>query len=272
MAYSNGEIPFSALKAVGVSPVLREMQYLTIYAANAYLALDAKFYAAFGFHLDITEGYRSLARQKQLYYAYQNDPKNNPLAAYPGTSNHGWGMAADFGSGAATSGSATSLWLRKYGGAYGYDDTGYRFSKVEPWHYDFVPGMVTASLEVTPINYEEEDSMSQVRYLYKEEGGVAYGIFGQEIPGGSRISTSVNTAEVWGAIWGTAPGAPWKKMTAAQWTRLIAEAKVVNEAWVAQQKAIASAAGSAAPLTAAQLTAAVKAALPKSFNTTTTMG
>jgi hypothetical protein len=37
----------------------------------------------------VTEGWRSLDEQWRLYRLYKADPKHNPLAAYPGTSNHG---------------------------------------------------------------------------------------------------------------------------------------------------------------------------------------
>lgn len=37
----------------------------------------------------ITEGWRSLDEQWRLYRLYKADPKHHPLAAYPGTSNHG---------------------------------------------------------------------------------------------------------------------------------------------------------------------------------------
>jgi len=117
-----------------------------------------------------------------------------------------------------------------------------------------VTTLTPAGGNTTPlIDSDESENTMTIRYLYTKDAGdskTAYGIFGEQVPGGSRISRSVSTAEVWGAIWGTEEGAPWKEMTKAQWPRLIAEARVINEDWVTQQRSIQSNAATPLDITA----------------------
>ena len=79
-----------------------------------------------GIQIGVTDSYRSydqqvdLARRKGLY-------KNGGLAATPGTSQHGWGLAVDVD----TSRQGTD-WLRANAARFG-------FSTIprEPWHWQF---------------------------------------------------------------------------------------------------------------------------------------
>lgn len=161
--YSNGLIPQSALVAVGKDSFGRT-QYLEAGAARAYFALDAKFFAQFHKHLVVNFGYRDLATQEEFYAAYEAHPATNPYAAYPGDSNHGWARAADFGSGVQYAGTPEALWMKEHGPEYGFHPSGYGFKKVEPWHYDWLPGTATASLDLTPIHTEQDNDMSAIYY------------------------------------------------------------------------------------------------------------
>lgn len=78
---------------------------------------------------------RSLEDQQGFYNAHQRDPRNNPPAAYPGTSNHGWGIAVDVNSEAAANA------ILKYGHLFGWShDEGARVG--EWWHMRYVGGYV----------------------------------------------------------------------------------------------------------------------------------
>lgn len=122
--YGNGQIPREALH-----PIAQSGHRLWAPAAQAWDDLvDAA--AQAGFELRITDSYRSyeeqvdLARRKGLY-------ANGGLAAVPGTSNHGWGLAVD----ADVRDPALLEWLRQNGPAFGWVERVPR----EPWHWEFRP-------------------------------------------------------------------------------------------------------------------------------------
>ncbi|WP_169166503.1 M15 family metallopeptidase [Cellulomonas taurus] len=120
-AYGNGKIPASALQQVGDTG-----HRLWAPAATALTSLiaDAK---AQGVTIGITDSYRSyeaqvdVAARKGLY-------SEGGLAAVPGTSHHGWGMAADLKLDATA-----QAWMRENGGRYGFVEDTPR----EPWHWAF---------------------------------------------------------------------------------------------------------------------------------------
>jgi peptidoglycan hydrolase-like protein with peptidoglycan-binding domain len=73
--------------------------------------------------------YRTYDEQVYLYGVYQ---RGGNLAAVPGTSNHGWGVAIDLPS------SWMWQWMGAHGAAFGWKKTE-AFS--EPWHWNFVGGV-----------------------------------------------------------------------------------------------------------------------------------
>jgi len=132
--YANGQIPTNALTPVQAS--VAGSGYLRDDAARQFLSLSLAFSSTFGTPLAITEGYRDYGRQVSYWNAYQAGTGN--LAAYPGTSNHGWGISCDFGSGVQTAGTAAKRWMDANAPAYGWQPTGNGFSRPEPWHFDYV--------------------------------------------------------------------------------------------------------------------------------------
>ncbi|QCR43418.1 hypothetical protein C1N91_07525 [Curtobacterium sp. SGAir0471] len=132
--YENGKIPLSALTPVPASIG----GYLRNDAAVAYNNFSAEFRGRFGKALSITEGYRTYERQQTLWNAYQNGTGN--LAAAPGTSNHGWALACDFGSGVNSYGTAEKDWANANGPRFGWVPAGDGFSYQEPWHFEYVLG------------------------------------------------------------------------------------------------------------------------------------
>ena len=122
-AYGNGRIPSSAMQQVGGTghrlwePAAQQLTGLIQDARRA------------GVHIGITDSYRSyeaqvdVARRKGLY-------SQGGLAAVPGTSDHGWGMAVDL-----DLDSKAQSWMRSNGPAYGFHEDTPR----EPWHWGFKP-------------------------------------------------------------------------------------------------------------------------------------
>jgi hypothetical protein len=122
-AYGNGKIPASALAPVGTTG-----HKLWAPAANSLTALIADAKRA-GVTIGITDSYRpyaeqvDLAKRKGLY-------SQGGLAAKPGTSDHGWGMAVDL-----DLDSKAQTWMRANAGRYGFVEDTPR----EPWHWAYTP-------------------------------------------------------------------------------------------------------------------------------------
>lgn len=127
-SYPNGQLPEYALQRLTTQPNHR----LAAPAAAAWDSLVAAA-AADGITLRITDSYRpyaeqvDLAERKGLY-------SQGGLAARPGTSNHGWGLAVD----ADVTDPATLNWLRVNGPRFGFVEAAPR----EPWHWEFRPHQV----------------------------------------------------------------------------------------------------------------------------------
>jgi hypothetical protein len=126
--YKNGEIPASALCPLNFAPG----QMLRCDAADRLEALNVLFEKQFGHAIPMTDSYRPLAVQIELRKTKPN------LAAVPGTSNHGWGLAVDLGYPISTGRSAEYAWMREHGPAYGWDNPSWAHldgSKPEPCHF-----------------------------------------------------------------------------------------------------------------------------------------
>jgi murein DD-endopeptidase MepM/ murein hydrolase activator NlpD len=126
--YSNGLIPQSQLCGIANGHMLR------CDAASAYQQLSGAFRQAFGKNLCITDSYRSYASQVDLY------GRKPSLAALPGTSNHGWGVAVDLCGGIDKFGTAQYQWMVAHAGAYGWVHPNWANqggNREEPWHWEF---------------------------------------------------------------------------------------------------------------------------------------
>lgn len=127
--YPNGLIPPSALCPLGVAG-----HALRCDAAAAYRAMSAAFAGAFGPALCITDSYRSYGSQVTLY------GQKPALAAVPGTSNHGWGLAVDLCGGVESYSTAQYAWMVANAGRFGFihptwADPGN--GREEPWHWEY---------------------------------------------------------------------------------------------------------------------------------------
>lgn len=121
--YGNGKIPEATL-----APITGSSQRMWAPAAQHLndLLADAK---KAGVTISVTDGYRDydsqvkVADQKGLY-------SQGGLAAVPGTSEHGWGLAVDLGLDANS-----QAWMRQHAKEYGFIENVPR----EPWHWEFSP-------------------------------------------------------------------------------------------------------------------------------------
>ncbi|MEW1958234.1 M15 family metallopeptidase [Kineococcus sp. NPDC059986] len=128
--FANGLIPRSALCPLASSPnhVLRSD------AANAFAALNQAYAAEFGSNIAITDSYRTLAEQIDV------KARKPGLAATPGTSRHGLGIAVDLGGGIQNATSTQHLWMDRNAALYGWINPGWaqnRGGQFEPWHWEF---------------------------------------------------------------------------------------------------------------------------------------
>jgi cell wall-associated NlpC family hydrolase len=127
--YPNGLIPPSALCEIGVGE-----HRLRCDAAAAYRAMSAAFAGTFGTPVCITDSYRGYDSQVTLY------GEKPALAAVPGTSNHGWGLAVDLCGGIDAYGTAQYAWMVANAGRFGWlhptwADQGN--GREEPWHWEY---------------------------------------------------------------------------------------------------------------------------------------
>jgi hypothetical protein len=119
--YQNGRVPADALAPVGDGG-----HRLAAPAAAAYDRLQAAARRD-GVTIGVTDSYRSfdaqvdVARRKGLY------PQGG-LAAQPGTSQHGWGLAVDL-----DLDSRAQAWMRANGPRFGFVEDTPR----EPWHWAY---------------------------------------------------------------------------------------------------------------------------------------
>jgi D-alanyl-D-alanine carboxypeptidase len=130
IGFPNGQIPAQDLCPIWGAP----RQLLRADAAAAFDKLSRAYARQFSRPICVTDSYRSFGQQVALYAAKPN------LAARPGTSNHGWGLAVDLCGGVQSFGTVEHTWLFTHAALYGWfhpswaEPTG---SRPEPWHWEF---------------------------------------------------------------------------------------------------------------------------------------
>jgi len=128
----NGDLPASVMTPVSWATDSRGNGYWLVTPATAALEqLDVAFRAQFGHHLDIDLAYRDLATQEAMYAAL-----GPSVAARPGTSNHGWGIAIDVPELPCEYGLHTPQrdWLVANGPTWHWVPNPYEY-----WHFDYLP-------------------------------------------------------------------------------------------------------------------------------------
>jgi len=138
------------------SKYIKQFLLLEENAAAAWSALNDEFIKKWGQPIPVSghlSHYRTFQQQQQLWNNYKNDTGN--LAAVPGSSNHGWGIALDLdgmytpgGDRGATSDRFDYVYTEKYNWLY---ENGQQFEitnpswardrapgQDEPWHWEYV--------------------------------------------------------------------------------------------------------------------------------------
>lgn len=108
-------------------------------AATAFAAMNAVYRARFDRDLCLESGYRTLAEQRRL------KALKGGLAATPGRSNHGWGLAVDL---CRTTVSGESwTWLQDNAPTFGWVNPAWArrggSGPYEPWHWEFEEAVKT---------------------------------------------------------------------------------------------------------------------------------
>jgi hypothetical protein len=139
----NGKLPSSELAAIPGGQLRKD-------AAVAWLALRALVGKEHGVWLAPTSprtAYRPFADQQYFWNLYKSG--KGALAAVPGTSNHGWGIAVDLPT------PAMQAAVRDYGHTFGWGIRGGRLSSDAPseaWHCTFHPGVYKAPVAQKPVH------------------------------------------------------------------------------------------------------------------------
>jgi hypothetical protein len=128
-AAPNGFLPRSALCPLPDAPG----HALRSDAAAAFARLSAAAQEELG-GLCVTDSYRSYARQVDVF------ARKPDLAAVPGTSRHGFGVALDLGCGVEQFGTPAYRWMKANGPRFGWHHPAWAEpdgSMPEPWHWEF---------------------------------------------------------------------------------------------------------------------------------------
>ncbi|WP_254716239.1 D-alanyl-D-alanine carboxypeptidase family protein [Actinomadura sp. WMMB 499] len=131
LEYTNGRIPDEDL-----CPLPQEDESLRADAAAAFYKLNAAYHERFGEQMCVRSSYRSYERQEELYRSMPSG-----MAAAPGNSNHGDGLAADLCGGVEEEGTPEFEWLEDNAEEYGWIHPDWAYSNpYEPWHWEFDAG------------------------------------------------------------------------------------------------------------------------------------
>ncbi|NMM34169.1 MAG: hypothetical protein HHJ13_09260, partial [Phycicoccus sp.] len=128
--YPNGRFPATALCPLYAAPD----EGLPRDNAMAFNAMSRAYEQQTGSPLCVTDAYRSYAEQIVVKLATPE------LAAVPGTSQHGVGLAVDLCGGVQSFATAAHLWMDRNGPLYGWFQPAWADSSgalPEPWHWEF---------------------------------------------------------------------------------------------------------------------------------------
>jgi hypothetical protein len=159
---TNGKIPRSKLAEIEPAQYDPDLQGPALMHPEAARAMGDMLRAAAGARhagLRVRYSYRTLAKQWEKWNDYQ---AGGNLAAYPGTSNHGWAVACDLTWG--TSGDI--LWAHENAQRFGF-----RFDvPIENWHITYQGGYEPPE-GVDDVKYEKfKDGYRKYQTRAKEQG------------------------------------------------------------------------------------------------------
>lgn len=132
--HENGRIPQTDLAAIPWAG-----GFLRADATASLAALNEKYRAQFGSDITVISSYRDYAGQvaARARWCAQGACR---FAAVPGTSNHGWALAADLGGGINSFGTAQHAWMKQNAPTFGWRHPAWAEpsgSTPEPWHWEF---------------------------------------------------------------------------------------------------------------------------------------
>ncbi|MGP4028736.1 M15 family metallopeptidase [Actinomadura sp. 3N407] len=129
--YPNGRIPVDEL-----CPLPQRDEFLRADAAVAFYKLNAAYQERFGHEMCVRSSYRSYEKQQELY---ETMPAG--MAARPGNSKHGNGIALDLCDGVQDADSPQFEWMEDNSEKYGWIHPAWAYSNpYEPWHWEFDGG------------------------------------------------------------------------------------------------------------------------------------
>ena len=143
--YPNGMLPVDALCPLWGTAG----QVLRADAAAAFDALSHEYAAQFASPICVTDSYRSYDAQVAVKIL------KPALAAAPGSSNHGWGVAVDLCDGIERFGTPAHAWMLANAMRFGWfhpawaEPTG---SKPEPWHWEYAGATAAPPPPPAPVD------------------------------------------------------------------------------------------------------------------------
>ena len=143
--YPNGMLPVDALCPLWGTAG----QVLRADAAAAFDALSHEYAAQFASPICVTDSYRRYDAQVAVKILKPT------LAAAPGTSNHGWGVAVDLCDGIERFGTPAHAWMLANAMRFGWfhpawaEPTG---SKPEPWHWEYAGATAAPPPPPAPVD------------------------------------------------------------------------------------------------------------------------
>lgn len=147
------EIGFSASKLAPEAAKWFIIMWKDMKKAGLFPTISSTFrtyktqYEIFDIDLFITTGGSKTNRSGKGVEKKKKGTSGKVRVAYPGTSNHGWGIAVDIGP------RKVQCWMKENGVKYGWSWYEGRAAK-EDWHFTYVPGLkqLNRKLPPTPVN------------------------------------------------------------------------------------------------------------------------
>ncbi|MFE9242121.1 D-alanyl-D-alanine carboxypeptidase family protein [Nocardiopsis sp. NPDC006938] len=125
----NGRVPQTLL-----CPLPQAGERLRADAATAFVALDRDFRSEFGRPMCVTDSYRPYHEQVRLFQEMLPG-----MAARPGTSAHGLGLAVDLCGGVNELDAPEHRWMLDHAPEHGWHNPEWARDGFEPWHWEFTP-------------------------------------------------------------------------------------------------------------------------------------
>lgn len=142
--HENGQVPLDQLMEIPDEPG----KFNHASAVLAFVAMRLACFVATGYWITVTEGYRNLDGQWDVWYRFL---AGGPVAAVPGNSNHGRAIAFDIG---GYNQPGVWAWLTANAAHFGFSWATGKASN-EDWHWEYIGALGIASNGSEPFETEE---------------------------------------------------------------------------------------------------------------------